>query len=110
VSNLKQVGLAARLYGKYNRRNFPPSFLAMSNELGSPLVLHCPDDDSRATAGSWAQFTPTNSSYEFLRPGGKEAEVMNQVVFRCPVHGHLCFGSGKVLDATRKWAPVIESY
>jgi hypothetical protein len=110
ASQLKQIGLAARLYGKYNGHVFPRDYLTMSNELGSVTILHCPADTVRPKARSWAEFTPAHASYDYIRPGASEAEARDQLLFRCPIHGHLLYGNGQVLDATRKWAPVVESY
>jgi hypothetical protein len=110
VNNLKQVNLGARLYSKYNGRVLPPDYLTMSNELGSPMILHCPRDADRPQANTWEQYTPASVSYEYLKPGAKEFEVLNQIVFRCPVHGHVCFGDGKVLQAGPKWSAFFDSF
>lgn len=110
ATQIKQIGLAARLYGKYHDRVLPPDYLTMSNELGSATLLHCPADSARPKARSWAEFTPAHASYDYIRPGAQETDVRDQLVCRCPIHGHLLYGNGQVLDATRKWAPVVESY
>ena len=100
VSNMKQIGLAARMYANDNQGMFPSSFLAMSNELTNPKVLTCPSDSARTRASTWADFSPpANVSYEFLLPGAKETDVEsqpNQHVFQCPVHGHVVLGDGSV--------------
>jgi hypothetical protein len=96
VSNLKQIGLAARIYSNDHKETFPPDFLTMSNELATPKVLCCPGDTRRSRAMTWAECSEANISYEYLAPGAKEESVLQQPVFRCPIHGHVGFGDGSV--------------
>ncbi|MBL9126923.1 MAG: hypothetical protein JNL97_04720, partial [Verrucomicrobiales bacterium] len=44
INNLKQIGIAARIWGGDNGDRFPPSLEAMSKELGSPSVLINPEN------------------------------------------------------------------
>src|SRR5687768_10818744 len=84
VSNLKNVGLAFRIYATDNNELFPARLMAsngmdltsidllevyrsLSNELSTPKLLHCPDDKKRE-ADDWYQvnfdtITPKNISY-----------------------------------------------
>ncbi len=97
VSNLKQIGLGARIYSNDNKDVFPPDFLSMSNELASPKILVCPEDPKHTAASSWAQFDPRkNISYEYLKPGIAESNALNQVIFRCPIHNNIGMGDGSV--------------
>ena len=67
----------------------------MSNELGSPVLLVCPQDGGKAKAADFAQFNAKeNVSYEYLVPNRKESEVGDGVILRCPVHGHAMRGDG----------------
>ena len=50
LSQLKQIGLAARLYANDNNDRLPPSFEALTNELGRASVLNCPADLLRTEA------------------------------------------------------------
>lgn len=43
VNNLKQIGIAARVWATDNGDRLPPSFEAMSKELGAPAVLINPE-------------------------------------------------------------------
>jgi len=72
VSNLKQVGLAYRVWAGDNNDNYPmqvsvtnggtmelvgsgvafPHFQVMSNELSTPKILFCPNDDDTAKIGA----------------------------------------------------------
>lgn len=84
VNNLKQVGLAFRLWAGDNGDNFPMqlsvsnggtmelatgnnawiNFMAMSNELATPKVLYCLADKGRVPATSFqADFNNKNVSY-----------------------------------------------
>ena len=96
VNNLKQLGLAARIYANDHDDEYPADYPAMANALGSPKVLVCPGDTSRTPPETWQGFTAAQSSYEFLSPGpGKHEIEPTRILFRCPVHGNvgLCDGS-----------------
>jgi prepilin-type N-terminal cleavage/methylation domain-containing protein len=82
VSNLKQMGLAYRVFANDHGEQYPfglPTagggsrelvapgatflqFRAMSNELHTPYILTCPAD-SRKRATNWASLTESNVSY-----------------------------------------------
>jgi hypothetical protein len=101
VNNMKQVGLAARIWSSDHKEVFPPDFISMQNELVTPKVLVCPSDKSKTVVMNWSQFDPSaNVSYEFLLPGAKEADVSSQIVFRCPIHGNIGLGDGSVQRGT----------
>jgi len=94
VNNLKQIGLALRIWATDNADTFPLDFLSLTNELVVTKVLLCPADSSRQAAADWASFSAANQSYEFLAPGGTDAEP-TRVATRCLIHGHVgqCDGS-----------------
>jgi len=101
VNNMKQIGLAARLWSNDNTNILPPDFLTMSNELVTPRILICPGDSSKTPAASWSQFDPSkNLSYELLLPSAKEADVTSQTVFFCPIHGNKGLGDGSVQQSS----------
>lgn len=82
-SNLKQIGLAFRMWANDHENRFPmqvsvaeggtkelalrglalPSFATISNELCNPKPLHCPQDFERERTREWAQLAVTNLSY-----------------------------------------------
>jgi hypothetical protein len=102
VNHMKQIGLAARIWSNDHKAVLPPDFISMQNELVTPKVLVCPGDKSKTVAANWSQFDPSaNVSYEFLLPGSKETEVMNETVFRCPIHGNIGLGDGSVQQRAR---------
>jgi len=100
VSNLKQMGLAARIYANDHDGVFPPDFLAMTNELSTPRILICPADPARSgnTAQTWADFDPAQSSYEYLGADLKESTpgLAAKALIRCRFHGNECLGDGSV--------------
>lgn len=101
VSNMKQIGLAARMWSNDHNDVFPADFMSMSNELVSTKILVCPSDPNRTRpqTSDWSTFTSQNISYEFLAPGIKEdGTTAAKVVFRCPFHGHVGLGDGSVLQ------------
>ncbi len=97
VENLKQIGLAARIWSNDHKEKFPPDFVSMSNELVTPLILICDRDTKKTAASDWLQFDSTrNVTYEYLVPNANEPDVMTKPAFRCPIHGHVGFGDGSV--------------
>jgi hypothetical protein len=83
VSNLKQIGLAFRMWSNDHGDKFSwqvsmatngtlelaespevfRHFLAASNELNTPKVLACPTDTKRVKAVEWSSFGNSNLSY-----------------------------------------------
>jgi hypothetical protein len=102
VNNMKQIGLAARMWSNDHNGKFPPSFLSMSNEVATPKVFVCPGDGSVVKALDWAEFSEANVSYEYLLPGISENEAAQVVVFRCPIHGNEGRGDGSVMMGGRR--------
>src|SRR5437879_1333889 len=74
INNLKQFGLAVRIWAVDNNHILPPDILSMSNELSTPKILVCPAETSRQAARDWSSFTPGNLSYEYLAPSDSESE------------------------------------
>jgi hypothetical protein len=103
VNNLKQIGLAAKMWELDNNDVLPRDFLSMTNELNTPKVLFCPQDKERHPAAEWASFNATeNCSYEFLAPGATNADSEPQrVLFRCKVDGNLGLADGSVQRAPK---------
>jgi hypothetical protein len=95
INNLKQLGLAARIWSLDNGHMSPPNILDMTNEMSTPKILACPGDHAREAAKGWASYTPANCSYEYLAPSAPETEP-TRVLFRCPIHGHVGLVDGSV--------------
>jgi hypothetical protein len=100
VNNMKQIGLAARMWANDHNEKLPPDFTSMSNELSSPKVLVCPSDSSKTRALNWSEFGPKNLSYEYLQPG-IDASAPQTVVFQCPIHGNVGLVDGSVQQGSQ---------
>ncbi len=100
VNNLRQMGLAARIYATDNNGSFPRDFLSMTNELVSPHVLICPADPNNAGRATltWPTFDPSRTSYEYVTRGLTESTpgLEKKVLFRCRIHGSECMADGSV--------------
>lgn len=95
ANNLKQLGLAVRVWSLDHQELSPPNILSMSNEIGSFKILVCPADAGRQAATDASTFTPANSSYEYLAPSAPDTEPQ-RIAFRCPIHGNLGLIDGSV--------------
>ena len=105
VNNLKQLGLAARVWALDNGDMNPPNVLSMSNEMGSFKILVCPADTGRQPAKDPSSFTPANCSYEYLAPSSSDKEEPNRILFRCPFHGNVGLVDGSVQMEVAKKHP-----
>lgn len=95
INNLKNIGLALRIWATDHQDTFPMDLLSLTNELSTPKLLTCPSDTARSVAPNWASFTSGNLSYEFLAPGGTDAEP-TCVAARCLIHRHIALSDGSV--------------
>jgi nitrogen fixation-related uncharacterized protein len=95
INNLKQIGLAARLYANAHGNVFPPNFIAMRNELNTPKILFCPAAPGGLQAADWTQLNAATISYQFLNPNGTPNEPQ-KVLVACPIHGHVGLSDGSV--------------
>jgi Protein of unknown function (DUF1559) len=95
VSNLKQIGLAARMWAQKHGDVWPEDFLVMSNELNTPKILVCPSDTARQPARQWSELTAGSISYQIV---SKDVSVTDpDVVFaRCPIHNNVGLVDGSV--------------
>ncbi len=119
VNNLKQVGLASRVWANGHQDRFPfitntnqsgpltageqapPQeavrvFRLLSNELGSPKILVCPADGFKRPATSFSTLSQANITYVLeLGPAETDADPQG-VLARCPVHGTVLLRDGSV--------------
>jgi hypothetical protein len=122
VNNMKQIGLAFRIWAGDNDDQFPFNvstgkggtlelcsrgddgfdrmsylhFQVMSNELTTPRILVCPGDSSKHAALGFGNLAPENVSY--LVRSGKDVNETNpnEVLIYCPVHHHIGRADGSV--------------
>ena len=97
INNLKQIGLAARLWANGNGSILPPDFRTIQKELNSPKLLICPGDSGRLPAPStWEQLNWTQVSYEYLGVGASERDP-SIVLSRCSIHGNIGLVDGSAI-------------
>lgn len=122
VNNMKQVGLALRVWATDQSGNFPFNvstnssgslewcdrgedgydrntyrhFQVLAKELNTPKILVCPGDTDKHAAANFAELQPENVSYR-LRTGTNVTETNPQeIVLSCPVHHHTTYADGSV--------------
>ncbi len=122
VNNMKQIGLAARIWAADHGDKFPflvskaqggtlescerdgdgydrnaaQHFKVLARELANPAVFVCPGDKSKQAAGDTASLDSWNVSYQ-LRTGS-EVNTANpeEVLLYCPIHHHTGRTDGSV--------------
>jgi hypothetical protein len=107
INNMKQLGLAARIWANDHDDVLPPSVLAMTQGgyMGnSPKILVCPADTGRQPAADPASINAAQVSYEYLAASASDSEVQ-RVMFRCPWHGHVTLCDGSVQAGVAKDQP-----
>jgi len=93
ANNLKQIGLAARLWAHEHNWQLPPDLVSMRKELNTPKILVCPADRARTAALTWEEWTPAQVTYEYLGAENSEKD-WEAVVTRCPIHGNVGVNDG----------------
>lgn len=98
INNLKQIGLAARMWANDHHTNaLPLDWMAIRKELSTPKVLTCPGDTGRTPALTWEQFDGSSVSYEL--PSAAPDEREPYIVYsRCPIHGSVGLSDGSVMS------------
>lgn len=131
VNNLRALGLAFRIWSGDHSNQYPFHLSTnaggtmelcmrnsdgfdmsaafhlqvLSNELNTPLVLVCPEDQAKKAATSFESLKPENVTYR-LRSGSDTAETNTTAVLAvCPVDGNTLRCDGSVLDAQGKEIP-----
>jgi hypothetical protein len=134
ANNMKQIGLAFRVWAIDHEDSFPFNlstnkggtlelslpgsaefdrnaafhFQVMSNELSTPKILVCPADTKRKPAPNFESLQPGNVSYQ-VRSGTNVADVNpEQVLAVCLIHNNvlLCDGSVQMMPKAR-WEAML---
>jgi len=97
VNNLKQLGLAVRIWAGDNGDKYPTSMGVMSNEISMVKVLVCPSDKSRLSSisPSWGDFQDDLSSYQFLAQPD-DMTYPECITAKCPIHHNYLLADGSV--------------
>ncbi|EEF60848.1 hypothetical protein [Pedosphaera parvula] len=108
INNLKQIGLAARIWSNDRGGNLPSvsDFLSMTNELATPKILICPADKSRKTP-DWSDVAAGGISYRMSAPGVDEGNP-NAVYVECPLHGNILLVDGSVQKLGTNYASKLK--
>lgn len=99
INNLKQLGLAIRIWAGDNNSLYPSNYICMTNEMNTWKILHCPSDSSRSVT-SWADVEAWNVSYPLYSAGCKDSDDPNTVVAECPIHHSVALLDGSVQRLT----------
>jgi hypothetical protein len=127
-NNLKQIGLAIRVWALDNQDRYPfavpganggtmelrhtgangyddhafKHFIVLSNELNTPKILVCPSDTNKTIAANFSSLGAENISYQ-LRSGPEISdEHPNEILARCPIHHHILRCDGSVMNGSRE--------
>jgi len=97
VNNLKQLGLAMRIWEGDNGNKYSTSLVAMSNELSTVKVLLCPSDKARKDYStlSFGQFQDNMTSYQYVAQPDDE-RFPECITAYCPIHHNYLLGDGSV--------------
>ncbi len=85
VNQLKQIGLAARMWHSVNGGSFPSGFSVLTNELETPANVFCPSNYRREPAATnWAGFAWSSIDYEWITPTNPADP--SAIFCRCKIH------------------------
>lgn len=84
VNNLKQIGLAARIYATDNNDTLPATYAQFENLMGSPKIKFCPSNGE-------------TMMYNYDGNGVSESDP-NYILAWCTHHGHVCRTDGSVIQ------------
>jgi hypothetical protein len=93
-NNLKQIGLAARMFATVNPDQWPLSYRDLMAYLGWPLTLCCPGDPNRTVPSVWEAVDFADLSYTLET--GLPVEPGTNVLAACKVHGYWTQSDGTV--------------
>ncbi len=121
INNMKQIGLAFRIWAGDHHDRYPFNvmtnqggtlelrapgndgfeadsalhFRVLAAELNTPRILVCPADTTKQPAVSFANMESANVSYQIRAGDNIDESAPQEVLARCPIHGHtlLCDGS-----------------
>jgi len=127
VNNLKQIGLAYKIWALDNNDQYPftvstnaggtrewvrPStdgtdrnpalhFQILSNELSTPKILVCPGDASKIAALDFRNLSAANVTYQLRTLPSVNSTNPQQVLAICPIHHHVLLADGSVQQGPR---------
>ncbi len=100
---LRQLGLASRVFAIDNADHLPTEWSQVAESLDSPATLVCPSEALTVIPTNFAALDPLAVSYLLDAPGTSDAVV--QQYAHCRVHGHLLNTDGTVVAGTNRFPP-----
>jgi len=97
VNNLRQIGLAARIWSSENSGRCPSGILVFTNELGSPAVLFCPANIGHQVSTNWDTFDWGQIDYEWIPQANWDNPT--NICCKCRIHDNVAFVDGSVRQA-----------
>ena len=97
VSKLVAIISAEKQWAAAHDQRLPDTFLALSNQLGSPAYLICPKDRYRQPAPNWSLFSAARSSYT-LTNAGTRMNSPDEPLVTCSTHGFVGYADDTVFD------------
>jgi hypothetical protein len=129
-NNMRQIGLAFKVWALEHNDHFPfnvstnsggtlelcepgpdgfdknaiAHFRAVSEDLGTPNLLTCPNDPGKRPAANFATLQQGNITYQLRTGKNVDSENTQEVLAVCPVHGNelLCNGNVRKASPARK--------
>jgi hypothetical protein len=95
VNNLKQIGLAVRIWEGDNNGKGPANFVCMSNELATAAILQCPSDKPH-NATNFVDVAAGKFSYQLFTDGITETMDPRIIISECPIHHNVGLLDGSV--------------
>lgn len=122
VNNMKQIGLACRIWSGDQSASFPFNvstnrggtlelcdrggdgydrnayrhFQVMSNELSTPKILVCPGDSRKQAAAKFTDLQSWNVSYQLRTSTEVKGANPQEILIYCPIHHHTGLADGSV--------------
>lgn len=97
INQLKQIGLAARIWSLDNWERCPTNFPAFANELQQPELLYCPANHARPAATNWSDVEWSRIDYVWYYTPGIIDGDPEFICCRCLVHGNYGKADGSVV-------------
>lgn len=108
VMNLKEVGIAARMYADAHNHVYPSDLKQIAQTVGDPKVFKCPADTKATAATNLSTLSDANISYEIVEPGMTPSgdNDPTKVYIRCPIHNNQLMGDGSVIQQRTNRPPL----
>ncbi len=100
INNVKQIGLACRLYANEHGGVFPPDLVSLKKELVTPKILFCSAASGVVPGANWEELDPKTISYQLLNPSGNEKSPQVPLT-SCSVCGNYGMSDGSAYRAQK---------